>query len=261
MPKKTYKGGLTYHEALSRRLASYAARSIPAARARAIAISRPFGAGELKYIDITVFTAPVKSTQNGGCAWQMNPLSYILRGTDNTQRIGRQITVKSVEWQITVAPTPGAPGNVTYPAMTCKAFIVRDAESTREIAAAQLSNVGVGGADGVLVANELTECNAVAFTNLDNRKRYTTLYSRTFVLDPYTTGAASSASDAGTSKHLHIYKPMNHKVTYGQSAAAGEFVSENAVYLYLLGTNYSAITPPACPWQATGACRVRFTDE
>jgi len=229
--------------------------------------------GELKYTDYQQINIPITQSINGVCQFALHPLANIIQGVDNNMRVGRVILVTSYELSITIRPnlTPQVPWTArTFPAMTVMVKVIRDDESTKDSNAALIStDGGLSGAEGVLQANTPvnapTEANALAFSNLDNRKRYTSLYSREFVLDPYTVNPTSlvSASDAGTCKHLHVYKNLRQKVIYGGTVpgamAPNTWCAEGALYFYVLGTDYPS--PQPSPWVADVGLRIRFTDE
>lgn len=179
---------------------------------------------EFKLIDTASFTQVIDSTG------QVNPISLLNQGTDYTQRVGRSIKMKSLEFKAKAYATPA-----TGIRQQCCVMLVLD----------QDVDGGVG-----IIAGMLTAVNPLSPRNLTFRDRYICLKRWNFTVYPDTM--------ANNTKTLDYYKRINITELFNSgNAATIADVQKGAIYVVSLGDVVAGATAGSLTYTA----RIRFTDD
>lgn len=194
---------------------------VPSVRAKYVR-SRPPSTPEFKCKDTSVSAASNTSgvmTLLNGCG----------RGDDLHERIGRQVTLRSVQLALHAAVTSG-----TGVDQTCRVILFFDKEP---------HGAAPAGTD-LLTAND-----DKAFRNLSNRKRFWILMDQKIPLN--------ATAEAYSHQELDYYRRISLPVTFnsGDNGDITDIVS-GALYLYVIGTQAAGATAGA----VTGYARVRYVD-
>nr|QXP07673.1 MAG: putative capsid protein [Arizlama virus] len=189
--------------------------------------------GEFKSVDVQL---------SGDCNTTGSVLlvNGIARGDEIFERTGRQIVMKSVElrWQVASTTTTGI-------AQTCRIMLVYDRQANG--AAPTILNVIRGAADGFLPHQP---------RNLENRRRFTILYDRTFVVGPQ--GTSTTALGVAPIVADKFYRKLNHPVEFN-SGDAGTIADITTGSLYVLTIGNVAAGDTDALMNAV--CRVRYQDK
>jgi len=189
--------------------------------------------GELKYFD-TLVNFTFDTTGEVPATGQ---LLTIPQGDGQSERVGRKITIKSVQMRVTVTPTLA-----TFTGVDCvRLALVQDTQANG--AAATYSGVG-----GVLEADQ-----QVAFRNIDNSARFRIL--KDWVLPINSTGGVSGATLGGL-KVLQFYKKCSIPIVYDASAATGAIGTIRSNNLFLIARSAVNDDIIGCG----GYVRVRYED-
>lgn len=194
---------------------------------RAVPLRAPRIHQEFKAIDLDIAT-----TGNGADGlWSVTMgrtcANAISIGAAINQRIGRQITLRSIQLHLIVKADADQTAMVT-----CRYLIVYDRQCNGALAA---------GTD-VLVAATVNSPK-----NLDNRERFTIIRDQTFGLLKDTEKAQYTDE---------YYRKLYHPVTYN-AGVAGTYADINTGTLLFLAVSTVATEMPV----ATGFLRVRYTDD
>lgn len=207
-------------------------RGVMVRDARRTSQSRPYPAraGELKFVD-RAFSQDI----NTGTTLEL--LNGTTRGSDaDGNRIGRNITLKSVEWRLSITSEANnaSAGPIRF-------LLVWDKDPNGTIPA---------NAD-IIVATSTT-----SLQNMGNQSRFVIL--RDYLISTGAGVVGGAAASAGSQCiPLKGYVKLNHKVTYN-TGTAGTIadIQHGALYALLL----SDLAAGASDWDATGNFRVRYTD-
>ncbi len=156
--------------------------------------------GEFKAVDVvgsgTISQTPTVVLLNG-----------IARGDDIGERTGREVDLRSIQASITLNT-----GNV---AQQHRVVIVYDRQTN---------------ASAATMAQVLNAVNIRAARNLENRKRFSILFDKTYIL----TAAAIGTSNT---KHINWYRHLRHPETFN-SGDAGTVadITTGSIYLMVYGT-------------------------
>ncbi len=178
---------------------------------------------ELKFHDIVIDDAVVATA--GTIA--IDSVFKITQGTGESQRIGRQIQVKSINWRFECR-LPIQSGGGGGSSDVVRVILYQDKQANGAIA----------------VKDDIVEDSAdwQTFNNLANRKRFLTLMDRTFTLNQ-TAGAGDGATNdwADTTISDTFFKKCNILVEYdGATNALTELQSNNIGLLLLCRTGLAS---------------------
>jgi len=183
---------------------------------------------ELKYIDVASAAYVTDTTGT------LTLLNGIAEGDDNTQRSGRQATMKSVAlagfFQISTTGTP----------QKVRVLLVWD-------------NAANGAAP--TIAGILSASTANSFHNVDNQSRFTILWDHTAVLGVWSLVATQSVMDQ-VIKDVNVVVPLNAVTQFVGTGATIASIGNGSLYLATIGTNAAGTTASSF----IGAARVRFLD-
>lgn len=215
----------------ARRIAySRGARQALAAAYRRVGRRRILRSGpEWKTIDKEI---SVDVNYDGGVnnLYLLNPIA---RGDDYTERIGRTVTLKSlqIKAQMYVTPTTGVD-------QVGRMLVVYDKQpNASAVTAAQLFNAS---ADST---------RPFQFRNLENRERFVVLADVTKTL--------SASAESGSKAFFKIYKKLNLPMTFnsGDAGTIADIVT-GSIYVVCTGSEASGATDAFC----VGESRIRFID-
>jgi len=192
--------------------------------------------GELKYFDVQLTgltnvsaTATVSSSDVTGAM-----LVGLAQGTGESQRLGRQITVKSIQFSGTVTFNPGASANPITGLV--KMYVVMDTQAN--------------GAYPTL--GDIFNNNAYALMRpeMDNSQRFRILRKIEVRVDPQA-GVSGAYSDAV--RPFNFYKKCNIQVDYSSTTGAITEIRSNNIFLV-----YVANTSGVC--DVSAFTRIRYKD-
>lgn len=161
---------------------------------------------------------------------EVNLLNGMSQGTDNFERIGRRVTLKSIELHMTAKATAA-----TGLRQKALAFLVLDKHPNGATPA---------------ITDMLTISNVLALRNLDNRDRFVFLRRWEFQLTPDTQNQSI--------KGFKYYKRMNTQMTFDDSNN-GDItdIRSGALFLVTLGENAAGDTAGTMNFRY----RIRFLDD
>ena len=154
----------------------------------------------------------------------------IARGTDISERVGREVVIRGIEMRGIVKPKTTATEQ-----QTCRVQIIIDKEPKGAVATSQDINSTTG---------------VMGMYNLDNRKRFITIFDDIVDLAPYA---------QGQSKTILFKKRLFLPVVFG-GTNYGDIrdIQENTILINCVGTATSGGVQSN---SFTGLCRLRYTDE
>ena len=201
--------------ALSRRAAIAAG---PNVAQRGLAL----GTGEFKSVD-TVVSQAIDQT---GAATLVNGIA---RGDEINERNGRELTMRSIQFQARAYATSG-----TGTDQVGRVLIVYD----RQTNAAALTGAQV-----------LASFDTNSPRNLENRRRFKILKDWRFPIN--------ATGESGSHRVLTFYRRLRHPVTFN-SGDAGTVadITTGSIYVLSVGTNVAGATAG----QLVGTCRIRYQD-
>lgn len=205
----------------ARRAAAVAQRRAPAVRTGAV-----YADGELKAI-----TVHSSSVHDGTGAVVL--LNGCARGDDISERVGRQITMKSIELKGVSYVTAG-----TGIDQSVRAMVVYDRQTN-------------GSALTIAQVLDQTAGNpSYQLRNLENRRRFTVLMDRRIDLN--------ASGESGSTKQWQFYRRLNHPVTFN-SGDAGTVadITTGSVYLITVGNVAAGATAGGCLVYS----RIRYDDK
>lgn len=187
--------------------------------------------GELKSVDTTVAGAVINATG------ALNLVNGIARGDDINERTGREVTLKSIHCRFEPYSTA-----TTGQDQWGRIIVVYDRQTN-------------GAA--MTIAQLLTAVTPIAMRNLENRKRFSVLYDKTFTLNSSILGAVQ-VPEAGGHKYFEFYRRLNHPMVFN-SGDAGTVadITSGSVYVITLGSENAGATAGACHL----TCRIRYEDK
>jgi len=188
--------------------------------------------GEMKFLD----TAQGFTFDTTGEVPAGGQLNLIPQGVNESERIGRKVTIKSIHarWQI-------QPNANTWLGSTLRLLLVQDTQCNG--AAATYSGVG-----GVLESDSVT-----AFRNLENTNRFIIHMDKFFSLQP--TAGILTAFNASP-KCITFSKRCNIPIEFDSSATTGAIGTIRSNNLFLLAR--SSLDDDLI--QCIGVVRIRYSD-
>lgn len=202
---------------------------------------------ELKWKD-----TDVSGVINFGLASRIDPLANVVQGTEPFQRIGRSVTIRSVEIKLNVqgiwAPTAANPFATP---ISYRVDLVLDKQANGALpAGADIYDTSIGQVD---------VCNR--FQNLYNSDRFVIIKRWEGDLNPSgfpSAIGAATASRMDMSRDLKFKKRMNAKMEFsGNTGANAEIRSNNLLLVYSCSTQVAAT---ASFGLTTADTRVLFSD-
>ncbi len=176
---------------------------------------------ELKFHDVDLDDAAISSTGTVTAS-----INLIGQGTDESSRIGRKLTIRSINWRFKLIGAVDA-NTATPPNETVRVMMFLDKQANGATAA---------------VLDILSVADFQSFNNLSNKSRFRTLMDRTYVLNyNAATGADATAEWKLDSVDDTFFKRVNIPIEIigTGSAAIGDIQSNNIGVLLIArdGTN------------------------
>jgi len=188
------------------------------------------GKKELKYIDIAPASYVIDTTGVVTC------LNLVAQETDNTNRVGKLITVKSVQIKghalanaAAVTPQKG------------RVMLVWDNANNSSATIAAISDI-------------LETADVNSMPKVNNSQRFTILWDYDFTLGSLSSATPASGADA--CKLVDYYRKLDNAVQYSSTGATIGNIQNGALLMVTLGS-VAAGTAAAALKAST---RVRFTD-
>ncbi len=180
-----------------------------------ISAMRTFPSLELKFHDVDLDDATVAAGAN------VTPsINLIAQGTDETERIGRKFTIKSINWrfQVSLPATTGAASTKD----TIRVLMYLDKQANGATAAA---------------LDVLETADFQSFNNLSNKNRFRTLMDRTYDLNATTGGGDGTTEDYGSmSINDVLFKKVNIPIEYNATAATLTGITSNNIGVILMSS-------------------------
>lgn len=191
---------------------------------------------ELKYIDTASITpATVTGIQI--------PLNVVAAGTDQSDRLGGQITMTSVQWKLTIASLTATLTPTAY-----RLMIVLDRQANG--GALVVSGGGVGGTAAVLESTAISGPINQPY-QYETKKRFKIIYDERGVLNP---GASLTATTlVPTASVLQGYRKLGQTVKYDAQAGLLTSINTNSLTAVIM-------TDVANGLLVDGGFRVYFKD-
>lgn len=182
------------------------------------------GPGEFKSVDVLDQNIAVDS----GTAVAL--LNGIARGDEINQRNGREVVMRSIQFQYTARVTAG-----TGIDQQQRVMLVYD----RQTNAAALT-----------CAQVLATTSTMSPRNLENRKRFKILYDRTFHLN--------ASAEPNSELTRRFYRRLRHPITFNANTAGtvGD-ITTGSLYLVVTGSAAAGVTAGTLSYSS----RVRYQDQ
>ena len=190
------------------------------------------GGTEWKYLD-TAINQPIDFTAE---TFPASGLQVIVAGNGENNRIGRKVTVKSIQFRGTFLAVPSTSANFSA---VIHLYLIQDTQTNGALAG--FTDVFTG-----------AQANTAMY-NLDNSKRFRIL--KKWVCDFNATAGATTAYN-NQSKHIEFYKRCNIPINYSSTTGAISEVASNGLFLA------AGVTPNGADDDITleGTVRIRFVD-
>lgn len=186
---------------------------------------------ELKYVDVAQATYLFDTTGSVTC------LNLLAVGDDNTNRDGRQVTIKSVQVRGLIRPVDQLTSETL-----CRVLLVWDnAVNSGTIAT---------------IAQILTAATSCSFPLVDNAQRFTILSDQSYPIGAVTDTATQAREGSPTVHCYEYYRKLNLVTQYSGTTAAIGSIQNGALYLVTIGNNAAG-----SGGLLQCATRVRFTDD
>lgn len=184
-------------------------------------------AGELKYVDLATATYALNTTGS------VTLIPVIPEGTDQTERIGRRVHLKSVQFR--GYAVSNATTLVTYGRM----LVVWDRQPNKALAA---------------LTDILLSASSFAYSNLDNSDRFVTLVNKSIVLAG--NGTTAGQQTERSMVDCSFYRRLDHTMKFsGVDGTIGD-INSGALLLVTVGSTVAG----TADGDLTGSFRVRFLD-
>lgn len=170
------------------------------------------------------------------------PLNFLIPGADVNNRVGRKITLKSVQIRLRFVPTGAAAINDLV-----RVMVVYDRQS----------NLGTPATSDLIQTIDsagLTSSTVYDFKSISNEERFQVLQDRSFTFPQLgATLASNDYTNYSQNTMVTTFNKLNHLCSYGQGS---NYPDTGTVWLFIQGALAVAIAPTACQWTS----RVRYTD-
>lgn len=182
--------------------------------------------GELKYVDVD----QQNNFAETGVGILLNGLAP---GTGASQRIGKKVTLKSVQLRLSIVA--GTAGVAPFAGMV-RCFLIYDKQAN---------------ATTPTVAQILEKVAGSSPMNMDNRDRFLVIYDRQFALDQ---------AGGNQSSQLKMYKRLNLTTVFNAGTAGTVAdITSGSLYIVFIGENGYTANPTNPPF-ATWYSRIRYED-
>jgi len=180
------------------------------------------GQGEFKSVDVSGDLTCDTSAQ-------ARLLNGIARGDEINERVGREVTLRSIQFNFTPHVTVG-----TGVDQQQRVLLVYDRQTN---------------ATALTAAQVLLTVDTVAPRNLENRKRFKILFDRTYALN--------ASGEPGAQVTRRFYRKLRHPVSFnaGDAGTVADIVT-GSLYIIVIGTNVPGVGAGAVFY----AARIRYTD-
>lgn len=157
-------------------------------------------------------------------------LNGIARGDDITERIGREVVLKSIQIHARFNVATG-----TGVDQTQRLLIVYDRQTN---------------GSALTAAQVLTSASTDAFRNLENRRRFKILYDKRVAL--------SASAESNSRVEMDLYRRLRHPVTFnsGDAGTVADIVT-GSIYAVVIGSEAAGVTSGLI----TIGCRIRYQDK
>ncbi len=156
---------------------------------------------ELKFFDLEINDATVDA---GGTI--TDSIHKIAQGITEKTRIGRKLTIKSINWRFNVGLPPGTSTSTTND--TVRVIMYLDKQCNGAAAA---------------VTDIIETADYQSFNNLANKSRFTTLMDRTYTLNAQLSGNGTTVDSAEVVENDAFYKKCTIPIEFN---AADGLISE-----------------------------------
>ncbi len=190
---------------------------------------------ELKFHDLDIDDASIAA--NGTIA-QVSCLT-IAQGTTESERIGRKVVVKSINWRYSISTIVASTSTATEP-LTVRVVLYLDKQT----------NGATATVTGILESDDYQ-----SFNQLANKSRFRTLMDRTHTLNPNGIAGDGSANDFnGFTENYTFFKKVSIGVEYDNTFTTGVIgtMRSNNIGVLLLGKNTGGVFD--------SKMRIRFSD-
>lgn len=180
--------------------------------------------GEFKSVDVTYSLSADTTTSS-------TLLNGMVLGTSINQHVGREVTMRSIQFKYTVNPTTAA----STSDQIVRVLLVYDRQT----------NAAAATAGQVLEA-----ANVYSPRNLENRKRFSILFDRNHYLNAY--------GEPGTgTKVFQFYRRLRHPITFNAGTAGNVAdIATGSLFVVLIGN----LTAGASAATVSFYSRIRYTD-
>lgn len=194
--------------------------------------NRRYPRQEFKSLDVSASATTVDTTGS------VTLLNGCIRGSDISNREGREILMKSLQLKVYVAANGQATGD-----QLARVMIVYDRQSNGT----------------ALTPTEVIDgCCALGMRNLENKRRFKILHDMVFTLNATYDGATTWNQNPGQHYYKEIYRKINLPVTFGSgNAGSVTDISTGSLYMVRIGTVAAGTAAAACSFTS----RIRFTDQ
>ncbi len=195
---------------------------------------------ELKFHDLDIDDAIVASTGT------INPASascvIIQQGTTESTRLGRKITIKSINWRWTITLPEFDAQDTPGPDDVLRVILFQDKQTNGATAT---------------VTGILESADFQSFNNLANKSRFRTLMDRTYALNYQSLASDGAAVVSGAALTIQdsFFKKCNIAIEYDNTATDGSLAtqrSNNIAVLLISSSNVSRFA---------SKMRLRFSDQ
>lgn len=187
-------------------------------------------------------------------------LAFVKQGTNSNQRIGRKITLKSINIKLLLQPAVNIQTDLTV----CVWLVMdKQANGTMFTAADVFGKPGAVDA-GQIPVTQVQNLPIIVTSNylVANTQRFTILGKKCVTITnqiPFTTNAVSSRG--GAHKSINFYKKLNTQIEYGGvTGAIGEIKSNNIGIIICADANLQ-IDDTTPNYVAYGNMMLRYTDQ
>ncbi len=185
---------------------------------------------ELKFHDVDLDDATVSGTGT------ITPsINLIAQGTGEVQRIGRQATIKQINWRMQLQLPAGTTSGGT--ADTVRVLMYQDKQANTATAA---------------VTDILESADFQSFNNLTNKARFRTLMDRTYDLKSELSGDGTTLDSGLVLVNDTFFKKVNIPIEFNSTAGAITEITSNNIGVLLISSQGVA--------GFASKIRLRFTD-
>ncbi len=171
---------------------------------------------ELKFHDLDIDDAVIAV----GGTIAIDSVNKIAQGLTEVTRIGRKLTVKSINWRFRICLPTATIGTATSD--TVRVILYLDKQANRATAA---------------VSNILETGDFQSFNNLANKNRFRTLMDRTYTLNADISGDGTTLDTAQVETHDAFYKKCNIGIEYDDGSGDIGSITSGNIGVLLISSN------------------------